>query len=1719
MFFLLSREAGSVYVSPTPTDPPAVTLRPLRRLALLSAAFITAVLSCGREPTGPGGPGTPAARYARGLSFRPVFPEILTQAGGASGLVAFNRVRIVLRHADGSVALDTVVNFPAGADSVTVSLTVRLLPSAPASGEPLSMNLGYVNAAGDTVFKGGPVTVNAVPAAPGAPAPPPVQIPVSYTGPGASAARVVASPRTLTVLEGDGFTFTAVALDAGGTTLPGTPIIWTSLEPAIAAITTPGSGSGTAQSVRGTARILAQLLTGPRDTVTVQVLLRARNLAAQSGSGQSGTVGQALAQPLVAKVSASDGVGVAGVAVAFAPTSGGGTVGSASVTTDAGGLAQTTWTLGSTVGAQTVTASAAGLTGSPATFSANGIAAVPARLVVTTQPVSTTAGATLAAVVFTAKDALNNTTTAFTGPVTVALGANPALATLGGTTTVNAVAGVATFSTLSVNRVGTGYTFVGSSPGLISATTTTFDIAAGPGRRLEFGAYPVAGAIAGVTIDPITVLARDTTGNLATGFTGVVTLGLGASPTGAVISGRTTATAVNGVATFDSVRLTQAGSYRFTASATGLTGATGPAFDLGAGAAAALALLSGGAQTAAGGTPLALPILVQVKDAFGNAVLGAGRTVTFAASSGGSAAPPSATTNASGQASTTWTLGGVAGAHSLTASSAGLASLIVGATATAPAGVARTWTGAVSTAWTTAGNWSPSGVPAVADSIVIPVVATMPTIAAPVTIKHLVVAAGATLTNSGSTLTLTGNLDAGTTIAGTGTVTLSGTGSLTGTIASGITTNVAGTYTLGGATSMGSLNVSGSLDLSSQALSVTGPFQTSGAGTITMTNAGAALAVRGNATFAGGNENGKLTAGILTVTGNFTATGATFQATGTHGLLMSDTTSAGGHTLTYTAPVAGQGIRRLTFDGPRAKTVVGDVNVTGSVTVLGASAFVNGPGATVHIGGNLADSTLFPDTLGGWRVANTDMSGTGTVHAASSYVSTNLTVSGGTVQPGSYVQVNGNVTVTGSSAVLDLNAGVIVVNGNFATASGGKLKMVDPLDYDWMEVRGSATFAGGSTVGLLTNGFLEVLGNFTQSGAANSFSPDATHETQVGEESGGSLRAGLAGQRRAAGRPLNAPPTARDRAIARLNSRALPDAARRNLLGGGALPGPRQMSIILPVTVSFANPGFGAAASHFGTMTLGDTVLLASDVFAEGQLYTQCCGNHLVSSASNRLVTSRGAAVSSLEFDNVRWLLLDGSPVSYMNGIAFSNMSPTATQFEVNRSNATDSLPDLWYWTFNTTPTSGLYIKATDADAIARVLAVRLVSPTPPSVSPTQYQAVGGAVVLGWPTAYIFTAASGAWNVGANWLSGSVPPDSVDVVIPSGSTVTLDMYRRVNRLTIQGTGVLAQGANDLDVWGDIVTDTLTGGITCSTGITYQPDGAFFSYLHGRLCRYHSGRLIYASGRITVDSVFHVHDAEFRFNNHKVVTKVAWIGDPVGSSTGSMFTANLGDSLVVTDSVLFRNSSVTTGFLDGTLILSGNFRQSGALVTAYNTHTTVFTGVSSKVTFGNPATSFFRNVTINSGSEMFLQSNALATGTLSHGSGAGTASVSTTTGGTTYLLTVSGLNQSAAQPMALNNVSLKFVDGTANATFDNASFANFPASFAGVMCEVNRSGGPYTFNTLSFTGTLFSSGRYVRASGAANVVLVAPSPLSAAAGALCACAPWFDNISTGTVTWP
>ncbi len=84
----------------------------------------------------------------------------------------------------------------------------------------------------------------------------------------------------------------------------------------------------------------------------------------------------------------------------------------------------------------------------------------------------------------TLKDASGNIATAYNGPVTLALGPGFS-ATLGGTTSVNAVNGVATFTNLSISESGAGYTLVATAGSLPPTTSTPFTItpADAPGNQ------------------------------------------------------------------------------------------------------------------------------------------------------------------------------------------------------------------------------------------------------------------------------------------------------------------------------------------------------------------------------------------------------------------------------------------------------------------------------------------------------------------------------------------------------------------------------------------------------------------------------------------------------------------------------------------------------------------------------------------------------------------------------------------------------------------------------------------------------------------------------------------------------------------------------------------------------------------------------------------------------------------------------------------------------------------------------------------------------------------------------------------------------------------------------------------------------------------------------------------------------------------------------------
>jgi len=106
----------------------------------------------------------------------------------------------------------------------------------------------------------------------------------------------------------------------------------------------------------------------------------------------------------------------------------------------------------------------------------------PLHLGFTVQPSTTLPLLTIQpAVQVTVLDAFGNRNTSYTGQVTIAIGHNGGLlapGTLSGTKTVTVVNGVATFSDLSIDEPGNGYTLVVSGPTLTGAESTPFDIGA-----------------------------------------------------------------------------------------------------------------------------------------------------------------------------------------------------------------------------------------------------------------------------------------------------------------------------------------------------------------------------------------------------------------------------------------------------------------------------------------------------------------------------------------------------------------------------------------------------------------------------------------------------------------------------------------------------------------------------------------------------------------------------------------------------------------------------------------------------------------------------------------------------------------------------------------------------------------------------------------------------------------------------------------------------------------------------------------------------------------------------------------------------------------------------------------------------------------------------------------------------------------------------------------
>ncbi len=229
-------------------------------------------------------------------------------------------------------------------------------------------------------------------------------------------------------------------------------------------------------------------------------------------------------------------------------------------------------------GTYTLTATDGALT---STTSSSFFIADSAKLGFLQQPTQTVAGDNVnPAVTVAIQDQAGNTITSDTSTVILSFNQGSQGSFANGSTTIaaQAVNGVATFNNLAIDTTGS-YTLVATDGGLQQAQSNSFNIVA-VASQLVITQQP-ENTYVGEAVNPsVAVSLEDGFGNIATSNTDNVTVTLNG---GTFFGSATTATvaAVNGVASFNNLVVTAAGSYTLTASDSGLPSATSNSFTIG----------------------------------------------------------------------------------------------------------------------------------------------------------------------------------------------------------------------------------------------------------------------------------------------------------------------------------------------------------------------------------------------------------------------------------------------------------------------------------------------------------------------------------------------------------------------------------------------------------------------------------------------------------------------------------------------------------------------------------------------------------------------------------------------------------------------------------------------------------------------------------------------------------------------------------------------------------------------------------------------------------------------------------------------------------------------------------------------------------------------------------------------------------------------------------
>ena len=193
----------------------------------------------------------------------------------------------------------------------------------------------------------------------------------------------------------------------------------------------------------------------------------------------------------------------------------------------------------------------------------------------TQQPVNTVAGEPISSTspglqVTAFTPTTNGVDTAFNGVAdTVTIDILEA-GTLLGTTTAVPVNGVATFSGLHIDQIGT-YEFIASSPNVNPAFSNAFNIMAGAPTHLAVVEQPASFWQYSLMTSPVVIAAEDRFNNITYLASGSkVALSILSGPAGAVLSGQTTSTFFGGLASFSGLTASLPGTYVLIAQSSGL---------------------------------------------------------------------------------------------------------------------------------------------------------------------------------------------------------------------------------------------------------------------------------------------------------------------------------------------------------------------------------------------------------------------------------------------------------------------------------------------------------------------------------------------------------------------------------------------------------------------------------------------------------------------------------------------------------------------------------------------------------------------------------------------------------------------------------------------------------------------------------------------------------------------------------------------------------------------------------------------------------------------------------------------------------------------------------------------------------------------------------------------------------------------------------------------